>query len=154
MTNVYVVTSGSYSDYGIRAVFSTRKLAQDYIDKANSIREADGVDYSTANVYFAADANIETWGLNLEVEAKAFSFWTVGMLLDDGSVIEPVHEGLEYGRPVSRVVQCGVKVPCYNNRPIVRVFSVKSAKHAQKMAVEARQAWLRKKTEHIGKDGE
>lgn len=29
---VYVVTSGEYSDYGINAIFSTRELAQEYVD--------------------------------------------------------------------------------------------------------------------------
>ena len=29
---VYVVTSGEYSDYGISAIFSTRELAQKYVD--------------------------------------------------------------------------------------------------------------------------
>ena len=29
---VYVVTSGEYSNYGINAIFSTRELAQEYVD--------------------------------------------------------------------------------------------------------------------------
>lgn len=29
---IYLVTSGEYSDYGVDAVFTTRKKAQDYID--------------------------------------------------------------------------------------------------------------------------
>ena len=32
MTTIYVVTSGEYSDYSIRALFSTKELAQDFID--------------------------------------------------------------------------------------------------------------------------
>lgn len=31
MKKIFVVTSGSYSDYGITAVFSTRKLAEEFI---------------------------------------------------------------------------------------------------------------------------
>jgi len=33
MAKVYIVTSGSYSDYHINAVFSTEELAQGYIDR-------------------------------------------------------------------------------------------------------------------------
>lgn len=33
MTTVYIVTTGSYSDYRINAVFSTPELAQTYIDR-------------------------------------------------------------------------------------------------------------------------
>jgi hypothetical protein len=33
MTTVYIVTSGSYSDYTIEHVFATEELAQDYCDK-------------------------------------------------------------------------------------------------------------------------
>lgn len=33
MTTVYLVSSGSYSDYGVGPVFSTEALAQEYIDK-------------------------------------------------------------------------------------------------------------------------
>lgn len=36
MSTLYVVTSGEYSDYGIEAIFSTRELAQSYIDATTS----------------------------------------------------------------------------------------------------------------------
>jgi hypothetical protein len=36
MNKIYIVTSGSYSDYQINAVFSTRELAQKYVDKFES----------------------------------------------------------------------------------------------------------------------
>ena len=35
-SKIYVVTSGSYSDYGIRGVFTTRENAQQYIDADRS----------------------------------------------------------------------------------------------------------------------
>ncbi len=35
MKKVYVVTSGSYSDYGIDAIFTTMELAQAFIDSFN-----------------------------------------------------------------------------------------------------------------------
>ena len=43
MNKVFVVTSGEYSDYGIDAIFSTRELAQNFIDafKADKWHEMD-----------------------------------------------------------------------------------------------------------------
>lgn len=39
MSNVYIVTSGEYSDYGIVQVFSTRELAEKYIEEGKGIRK-------------------------------------------------------------------------------------------------------------------
>lgn len=137
MSTVYVVTSGSYSDYGIHAMFSTKKLAQEYIDKAKD---------SASYEYWAIKANIEEWKLDSESKAQTFDLWHVGLLLDDGSVVEPNRGSRSvFGvKCKSLVRQCGDKVPCYKMRPIVRVESSVSAEHAMKIAVEARQAWLRK----------
>jgi len=33
MSSIYLVTSGSYSDYGVEAAFSTKEKAQEYIDE-------------------------------------------------------------------------------------------------------------------------
>ena len=33
MSNIFIVTSGDYSDYGISAVFSTRQLAEEYVQR-------------------------------------------------------------------------------------------------------------------------
>ncbi len=49
MKTVFVVTSGEYSDYGIDAMFSTRELAQKFIDSFND-------KYS--------DMDIEEWDLD------------------------------------------------------------------------------------------
>lgn len=37
---IYIVTSGCYSDYGINAVFSTREKAQEYCDMHNNSSES------------------------------------------------------------------------------------------------------------------
>ena len=56
MSKVYVVTSGSYSDYGISGIFTTRKLAQAFIA---SFKKGEFND-------------IETWTLNpFEIQLKA-----------------------------------------------------------------------------------
>lgn len=36
MSNIFIVTSGDYSDYGISAVFSTRDLAEEYVQRNGS----------------------------------------------------------------------------------------------------------------------
>jgi len=39
MKTVYVVTSGTYSDYGVNAIFSSKQKAQAYIDTVNNKTE-------------------------------------------------------------------------------------------------------------------
>jgi hypothetical protein len=142
MDKVYVVTSGSYSEYGIRGVFSSRKLAKVAISTAQGLKDEDG----DSLVYWASDTYIEEWALNDLLQYRVQKEWTCGLLLDDGSIVEPKrhHSRLIWESPFrGEVVQCGVKVPFYNNRPIVRTRSTVSQKHAEKLAVEARQKWLR-----------
>jgi hypothetical protein len=147
MTIVYVVTSGAYSEYGINAMFSTKSAAQEYIDKAKKIREKDGDDYNVGNVCWAGDASIEEWPLDGESAAKITRSWSVGMLLDDGSVKEGPYERQTFESPKKSFVdQFDVPVPAYNDRPIVRVVSYKSPDHALKLAAEKRQEWLRART--------
>ena len=43
---IYIVTSGCYSDYSINAVFSTRELAEEYIDAGNGYEDADIEEYN------------------------------------------------------------------------------------------------------------
>lgn len=38
---VYIVTSGCYSDYIIDAIFSTRELAEEYIDNGNGYNDSE-----------------------------------------------------------------------------------------------------------------
>lgn len=133
---VYIVTSGCYSDYGIRAVSLSRKGAQDAIDAAR-----------LADEYWANEASIEMWVADEILAFRKQMVWMCGMLLDDGSIVEPkdpTYTNTCFTVPFrSQVEQCGVKVPAYGNRPIVRVRSTVSYKHAVKLAAEARQGWLR-----------
>jgi hypothetical protein len=135
---VYIVTSGCYSDYGIRAVSLSKRNAQAAIDAAK-----------IADEWWAGDAEIEVWPVDEVLKMRKFTVWLCGMLLDDGSIVEPKAPGYcrsEFSEPFrSRVEQCGTRVPCYANRPIVRVLSSVSQDHANKVAAEARQAWLRTK---------
>ena len=65
MKTIYVVTSGSYSDYGIDAIFDTKELAQAFID---SFRQGG----------FNGFNDIDKWDLNpneseLKAHRKAFN---------------------------------------------------------------------------------
>lgn len=131
---VYVVTSGEYSDYCIRAVFSSREGAEEYTKNAGEI----------GHKTWAEDTvNIEEWNLDNEAEAKMLSVYREGLMLDDGSVKEVyAYEDfvVDFG---GRIDQLGDRVPAFDDRPIVRVSSTVSAEHAHKLAAEARQKWLR-----------
>lgn len=144
MKHVYVVTAGSYSDYSIHAIFSSREAAQGFIDEAEAQKDADG----DRMIYWSSDASIEEWPLDEQIANKRQRVWMCGMMLDDGAIVEPAQEFSRYTWEPSfrsRINQCGDTVPCYQNRPIVRTESTVSQAHANKVAAEARQAWLREK---------
>ena len=69
MEQVYIVTSGEYSDYTIEAVFSTRKKAEEYVD-------AHGSDYRVEE-YPVDDAEVK----------KNESIWLVSVNWKTGEVI-------------------------------------------------------------------
>lgn len=150
MSKVYVVTTGSYSDYGVRAIFSTRKKAEEYMERCkaanNSDTENDGY------CYVDTDFNsIEEWTLDEGLQERAYDRWHVGIMLDDGS--------LEYGKSPTHSKQWGVPqnearvdehIPIHKGRGAVRVYSCKSAEHALKLAAEKRQEWLRRTAQKRG----
>jgi hypothetical protein len=132
---VYIVTSGSYSDYSIDAVFSTRKLAQEWIDKK-------------AAEEYSGHYNIEPWDVDAQKDAKLVPRYRAesrrrqmvsSLCSRSGCRAEvlPPFRG--------RVIQGATAVPFYRGRKVIRVESTVSADHADKIAVEARQAWLRER---------
>lgn len=66
---VYVVTSGEYSDYSIKAVFSTRKKANEYIQQ------------------FGTDCLIEEYDLDEEIKATR-QLWKIVFAVKDGKLNE------------------------------------------------------------------
>ena len=60
---IYIVTSGEYSDYHIDAVFSTKKLAEDYIQQH-------GTDYRIEkyNLDERIDRNTKLWRVEFDIE--------------------------------------------------------------------------------------
>jgi len=126
---VYVVTTGCYSDYGIEAIFSSKEKAKELLERLERAEE----DYP----------NIEEWTLDSireEHQKDAIEVNTCSLRLSTGNLLysstyklfNPTKEGYEIAERIDRVD--GV--------------SYKSIEHAQKLAVEGRQAWLRKKTEN------
>lgn len=77
MTIVYAVSSGSYSDYGINAVFSTEEKAQEYIDSM-----------SNTGYYHRSDYGIEEWGLDPTCikPREGYSWYSVQLYIKTGDV--------------------------------------------------------------------
>ncbi len=100
LTKVFVVTSGTYADYGIRGIFSTRGKARGFIkrEQRNSRYEH----------YVGDDYRIETWEVDKPLELKIPIFFCYYYLENDSwKVIEhnddyfhdvnKVHKEPDYG---------------------------------------------------------
>jgi len=68
---VYVVTSGEFSDYGINAIFSTKEKAQEYIDRMEFV--------STYNEYY----RINVW----DVDKESTEILTNDLCVFNGEVV-------------------------------------------------------------------
>ena len=124
---VYVVTSGSYSDYGIETVFSTREAAEAYI------AEGEKLTYSDYN-------KIEEWPVDERAGFIMRPYWLVWMM-KDGST-ENTRELEALAAPTARSGEVG-EIGNWG----FQAESFVSAEHALKLAAEARQEWLRKKVQ-------
>jgi hypothetical protein len=76
-TKIYAVTTGSYSDYRVKALFTSKKLAK-------AAAEATAAD--TESWY--GDASVETFHIYDEVPEKATAWYYQANLWDDGTVTE------------------------------------------------------------------
>lgn len=141
----YVVTAGSYSDYGIQAIFSNKKAAQAFIDAAKKAKSSEQEGEYIGDCYWAHDAGIEEWPLNEQQEARVFTKWTAALMFDDGSQEYETSSTRQFGIPHNGKHYIAESVPIHGGRGAVRAESCKSAKHAEKLAAEARQKYLREK---------
>lgn len=132
MAKIYLVTDGEYSDYSIYGAFSSREKAQQYIDARNA----------PDTCWRLSGANIEEWEIDEGLSERLHTRWRIGLALGNGEVVEPARSNESWGLPANGVEGIS-SVPCHQNRGIVRAESVESAEHAMKLAVEARQKWLR-----------
>jgi hypothetical protein len=123
MSTVYVVTAGCYSDYRIEGVFSTRegadRFAAEFGDDANPIEE------------FEVDGRA--------AESRQTIYW-VRVDLDGSAGGDRATHEVTTAR-YTKVDQCGWGTDrspvCWWGQSAV------SRDHALKLAIEARQAWLR-----------
>lgn len=133
-STVYVVTTGEYSDYSIRGVFSSREAAEKFMAKCKASEACWNQDFN----------ELQEWALDDALKERAYTRFNAGVFLDDGSV-EEAHDGFEYWGVPETSSYIAESVPCHGGRGVARSTSHKSKEHAMKVAAEARQKWLRSK---------
>lgn len=135
--NIYLVTSGSYSDYGIRGAFSSAEIAQSTIDKAK-----------IAEQHWASDAGIEEYEIDTMTEFEPVSSWCVGIDLKTGELKGAYRIGdpdMESSITFEKTFRSDTseKTLSFDGRMRKRVRSTVSFEHACELAVEWRQGYLR-----------
>lgn len=127
---VYIVTTGEYSDYCIRAVFTDREKAEEYVREYNACKPSCTADW-------------EDWEADAEADMVATVLHGRCIHMDSGELT--LFNGTRtYLHPK------GSREATVNRHPgpiqhggSISVWSPVSSEHAAKVAVEARQAWLR-----------
>jgi hypothetical protein len=125
MAKVFVVTEGEYSDYHIVAVFSTRKKAKEFAPAADG-----------------GSVRIETYEIDAPPKRGRKLLF-----------VHTVHIGI-YTGILSDYSKCSAERPqrwsdisepfkSWSNVELIRVSSAVSKEHAEKLAIEARQKFLR-----------
>lgn len=114
---VYLVTDGDYSDYHIKAIFSTRELAEAYKAKR------------------APDGYIEEYELDTASSEVLRTCYACHIWIEDGSIREWSFQ--EWALPTTRARNVAI------GSVGASAYSYVSPKHARKLAIEARQAYLR-----------
>lgn len=124
---VYVVTVGEYSDYHTEGIFSTREFAERFCSELIAIGDT---------------PNIDEWVLNQRSNDRAMKVYVVtidmqtGQVQELGSAVRVVDP--RYTNTVSFQRWCGKEL-----HTVKQIDSAVSLEHAIKVAVEARQAFLR-----------
>jgi hypothetical protein len=123
MSKVIVLTSGEYSAYSISGVFSSLEKAREYANRRNPKE---------------LSWNFEEYEIDAGEKELMYTFYRAVINIEDGSIWE--HGKIErWGIPSNVIRDEGTK--------IIEVESSISQEHANKLAVEARQAYLRRKPE-------
>jgi len=140
---VFIVTAGHYSDYSIRRCFSTQKLADEYLKMCEQDR---GI---------GDRVRIEVFLLDGGPVEELFEEWSCWIDYNTGEIEHTDHrkfvakkqEQEQEGRgrwwDFTKRTNVGNK---FNEYPGAQADSYVSKDHATKLAVEARQAWLRDNT--------
>lgn len=131
---VYVVSSGSYSDYTIRAIFIDKESADEYFHELKKCH---------------SDADIEEHKVGRPDKAIARPVWYAYISIGTGKITEySGHRMSEVELPDSPISEeINTLIDSYaRNKKFhydAQVTSMKSQEHANKLAVELRQAVLR-----------
>lgn len=142
---IYVVTSGCYSDYSIRAIFSTKEKAEKYIAEGIKAEEFSNPAEDTYNA-----ANIEEYTLDLNENYIAQKVWQCGILINSGEIYnygnipDPVSEGFVLALPFRGRSRNSTSTN-YGKDFIHWVESTVSREHCLKVAAEERQRVLRER---------
>ena len=130
---IYLVTSGSYSDYSIEGVFSSEDKAKAYVQQANA--KSYSTDRSIEEWTVDENENLrcmEVWRCQLEAQSNYFKANPTMPTSRSQRVLWPEGKRSEiqmWGRGYEKVID---------------TFSAVSPEHAVKLAIEKRQEWLRK----------
>lgn len=126
-TTVYVVTSGSYSDYSIDAVFLDKDAAEKYVPEVSKS-------------LWKHPVVIEEWIADAEAGKIVRKVFASDISLHTGA-LQVISMGAELDDPNAR----RDKVEFYERTMEVRASSYVSQEHADKLCVEYRQGWLRER---------
>ncbi len=132
---VHVVTTGQYSDYRIAAIFSARDAAERYLH----VNDTGEHPYDTGR--------IEEWSIDEISEPVSVIPWQASIDCDTGEIMW-THKA-NWSEVIQRGMRAGpVDIHEVTDQPRkawIIVTSYASEEHAKKLAIEARQKWLREK---------
>ena len=122
---IYIVTEGCYSDYGIRAVFSEKGLAERYCTV-----------HQNAEI---EEYEMDSW----DQDSIMRKYYSVSLVIETGEVINAGNTGMAEAAPSARVLYEGNGPYRYsNNRIGVAASSFISPEHAMKLATDHRTKML------------
>lgn len=120
MTSVWVVTTGTYSDYRIKRIFSTKELAERYVATIDN-----------------PDVDVEGWDLDESFDPDSV-YWEIVFVEDTGRVwaAHRYEEGVPDGRTVNDFQRTSSKY--YDGRGFrwAGVVQARTKEHAIKIASE------------------
>ena len=133
---IYVVTSGTYSDYKIDSLYTNKEKAE---ERLAALKKVDMFDNEKPQ--------IEEWPVDQEFEEIPRQYWMSEIDLVTGQVFEPDAEvRYRFAKPNQRTYEHANQLRCLSYGGISERYTANSfvsQEHADKLAVEARQLFLR-----------
>jgi len=130
MKTIYAVSSGSYSDYRVNALFSSKKLAKEFIEAMEK------------DTIYGGDYNdIEEYELDpptVDFIKRGYSVWNV-LMLQDGTV-ERTHKTDNDKYDIGDVGSCRIwertKAPAYRGKDILDALNMKVWAKTEQAAIK------------------